>query len=746
MTSKWTGYYKIVQQNPTTSEVTDNHNIGSPGSYGAYNWYHRIIQGSSSRLTRYRDWDLMDVDIDISRALDLIAEEITGNKTKEDDSLIVTIDSHDNIEINSNMVTTLNVALRHWCNIHDWDNRLFYIARYMIKYGDVFFKKIEGKTKWRFVHPKDVISAVVDSKDITDIIGWYMRANTTEVNSSMGVPVSYASSSVAETEYLKDGEVVRCTLNDDMSDSAPFGESVLKPVFKTFKQKELLEDAVVIYRIQRAPERRVFYIDVGKMPPPRIKQYLEEIKNEIKQKKIPTYNGRKSEIDAVYNPQCISLDTIIPLIDGRKLALSEIITEYKDGKELWAYSCNPDTGEIVPGKIDWAGVTRKNTEVINLTFDNGKTLICTPDHMIPVQGKGFIQAQYLTENDSLIPFNSRMGKVTNKPATYEEVYDISKNEWVFTNRLVANYMKDNGEESVTIINEACYDNYRNPVYNHIVTKIERLDNMDTGCITVDKGEKYHNYHTFAVDSGVFIKNSQNEDFFLAQRSDGSGSKIETLPGGQNLGSIEDLEYFGDKVFRGLRIPLSYMKEGDGGNALFNDGKLGQSYIVELRFALYIQRLQASLERVMDEEFKSYLKNIGINYDNSLFNVKLPEPSNFGKYREQEMDAALLSTFGSADALTFLSKKFSMKRYLKLTDEEILENERMKLVELGHDPDNYDHKILAQIYAPDSMMGGNDMGMGMGGGSDLGMGGGLSAGDMMKPEGDLGGEVGGEVTI
>jgi len=1026
MAAKWTGFYKIIQQQPTTSaEVTDNQQIGSPGSYGNYNWYHKIIQGSASRLVRYREWDLMDNDIDISRALDLIAEEMIGNNTKDDDPLILEVDDIDNVDVTNNMVATLKAALTHWSNIHDWDNRLFNIARYTVKYGDVFFRKDTGKPRWVFIHPKDVISAVVNAEDVTDVQGWQIKNHLLDAKTSYGVPSSGVGGT-EETEFYQASEIVRCTLNDDMSDNAPFGESVLRPVYRTFKQKELLEDAVVIYRIQRAPERRVFYIDVGKMPPQRIKQYLEQIKNEIKQKKIPTFNGNNSEIEAVYNPQCIALNTKIPLLDGKTLTLSEIIEEFENGKELWAYSCNPKTGEIVPGKIDWAGITRKNTEIIQLTLDNGKVLECTPDHLIPVQGKGFVEAQHLTENDSLIPFNTRRAKVTNnKPSTYEQVYDISDKSWKFTHRIVANFMKnvgemdsmvhdtiyessdkniihhknfnrydnsptnltfmndqdhfkyhsesgiqdkkalragwerwranedlqaeyssrmskevkqrlednpsmkamysdfisrnrykvgnqevvfnenllsiivskiaddvsiklvdllefvnndegfvnefvsincdkelgvDSGEKTVnlckigdkltpkmfrkqlkligfndfkalrehilveklkSIVNlsqkvepvtldivemllkrvsvfglsstnvcesltedkkalkefnielrklmsnprrnettkvsvrelnfvgkKAGFGNYKNLVNglsnsNHVVKEIVRIADGDTGCITIDNNEKYHNYHTFATDSGVFIKNSQNEDFFLAQRSDGKGSRIETLPGGQNLGSIEDLDYFGDKVFRGLRIPLSYMKEGDSGGAVFNDGKLGQSYIVELRFSLYVQRLQASLERVMDEEFKSYLKSIGINIDNGMFKIKLPEPSNFGKYREQEMDAALLGMFGSADSLPYLSKKFSMKRYLKLTDEEILENERAKLIEIGENPDNYDPAVLAKIYSPESMDMGGDVG-GLGGG-DFG-GGELSAGDMMTPEGGEGGaDLGGADT-
>ena len=60
--------------------------------------------------------------------------------------------------------------------------------------------------------------------------------------------------------------VVHISLSEGVDGFWPFGTSILEPIFKVYKQKELLEDAILIYRVQRAPERRVFYIDVGNMP------------------------------------------------------------------------------------------------------------------------------------------------------------------------------------------------------------------------------------------------------------------------------------------------------------------------------------------------------------------------------------------------------------------------------------------------------------------------------------------------
>ena len=535
--AKWTNYYKIVTPAPNTVSMTDSQELADAGAYNNYTWYQRLVQGSASRMTRYREYDLMDNDVEVARALDTIAEEMTGNNPKTNDPLILDILSEDENHVKSSAVLTTKVALRKWGKIHDLENKLFPIARMVAKYGDVFFKKPENPhDKWRFIHPKNVVAAIVSEKDVHHVVGWQIKENINKPHNQAGalnLGVSSNPTQQEQTEVIDASQIIRFTLNDDMSDTAPFGESVLRSVYRSHKQKELLEDAIIIYRVQRAPERRVFYIDVGKMPPQRVKQYLEGIKNEIKQKKVPTNNGGQSEVDSVYNPQ-----------------------------------------------------------------------------------------------------------------------------------------------------------------------------------------------------------SMSEDFFFASRPDGRGSRVESLPGGQGLGELSDLEYFQLKVWRGLRVPASYMLEASEGGGAFNDGKVGVAYIQELRFALFVERMQALIEKTLDEEFKKYLRTTGINIDPNMYRVQLPPPSNFGKYREYELDSALLSSFGTADGTEYLSKRFILEKYLMLSDEEIIRNERLKREETNLDPDGgkEDYPV---IYGGDA---GERLGGGLGGGGGgLGaMGGGLGGADMEMEAGDEGG--------
>jgi hypothetical protein len=215
------------------------------------------------------------------------------------------------------------------------------------------------------------------------------------------------------------------------------------------------------------------------------------------------------------------------------------------------------------------------------------------------------------------------------------------------------------------------------VYNHRVTSIEYLDQtQDVGTITVDFEERWNSHHTFAIDAGIFVKNSMLEDYFFSTTSNGRGSRVETLPGGENLGEITDLNYFQEKVFRGLRIPASYMRSADKGGSQANDGKVGVAYIEELRFANFVMRLQNKIEQIFDAEFKLYLKASKINIDQNLFIIKLPEPSNFALYKQAAVDAELINTFNSVEQIDYVSKRFALRRYLKWTEDDEQQNEVM----------------------------------------------------------------------
>jgi hypothetical protein len=225
--------------------------------------------------------------------------------------------------------------------------------------------------------------------------------------------------------------------------------------------------------------------------------------------------------------------------------------------------------------------------------------------------------------------------------------------------------------------------------------------------------------------------SINEDYFFPQTAEGRGSKVETLPGGTNLGEIDDLKYFTNKLFRGLRIPSSYLPTGaDDSQASYNDGRVGTAYIQELRFNKYCERLQALVRAVFDEEFKLYMYTRGVNIDANLFELKFNPPLNFASSQQATLDTERINTFNTIQQVPYMSKRFAMKRFLGLSEEEIAENERMWGEESGKGQPTYTD-AAGELRSAGLSAAGIE--------GDLG-----AAGDMSAPEdieGDLGPEMG-----
>jgi len=171
--------------------------------------------------------------------------------------------------------------------------------------------------------------------------------------------------------------------------------------------------------------------------------------------------------------------------------------------------------------------------------------------------------------------------------------------------------------------------------------------------------------------------SMNEDYFFPVTADGRGSSVEVLPGGQNLGEIDDLRYFNNRLARGLRVPSSYLPTGPDDNSTpLSDGRVGTAMIQEFRFNQYCERLQNYMGMKLDEEFKLFLRWRGFNIDSGLFSLKFNPPQNFAKYRQSELDTSRVSTFQSMEAFPYISKRFALERFLGLTQEEITKNEKL----------------------------------------------------------------------
>jgi len=187
----------------------------------------------------------------------------------------------------------------------------------------------------------------------------------------------------------------------------------------------------------------------------------------------------------------------------------------------------------------------------------------------------------------------------------------------------------------------------------------------------------------AIVDATYNPLSMNEDYFFPVTADGRGSSVEVLPGGQNLGEIDDLKYFNNRLARGLRVPSSYLPTGPDDNTTpLSDGRVGTAMIQEFRFNQYCERLQKYLSHKLDEEFKLFLRWRGFNIDSGLFTLEFNPPQNFAAYRQSELDTARVSTFTAMEAFPYMSKRFALERFLGLSEEEINKNEKMWREENG----------------------------------------------------------------
>jgi hypothetical protein len=241
--------------------------------------------------------------------------------------------------------------------------------------------------------------------------------------------------------------------------------SWLNKAIKNLNQLRMIEDSVVIYRLSRSSEKRIFYIDVGNLPKPKAEQYLRETMMRYRNKM--NYNSLTGEMDTsrkfmslmedFWLPRreggrgtevttlpagCLAMDTKVSLLDGRDLTISEIAAELDQGKQLWTYSCHPVTGEFAPGLVSWAGVTQKSAKVLKITLDNGETITCTYDHKFPIYDKGFVEAKDLEIGQSMIPLHRKKEKISKNSSDYEMIYDNNDKTWKFTHREVAKQCKD----------------------------------------------------------------------------------------------------------------------------------------------------------------------------------------------------------------------------------------------------------------------------------------------------------------
>ena len=204
-----------------------------------------------------------------------------------------------------------------------------------------------------------------------------------------------------------------------------------------------------------------------------------------------------------------------------------------------------------------------------------------------------------------------------------------------------------------------------------------------------------------------------EDFWLPRREGGRGTEISTLPGGQNLGEITDIEYFKKKLYRSLNVPPSRM-DGEGG---FNLGRSSEILRDELKFTKFVARLRKRFSKMFDDMLRTQLilKNICTPEDWEIMSEHIQYDflydNHFAELKDAELLNERLTMVAAAEPYVgkYFSQDYLRRKILRQTDEEILEQDKIMKKEIkdGTIPD------------PDEMMIDPNTGQPMPAGMDLG---------------------------
>jgi len=434
-------------------------------------WYNKILDNTGNRYNRLRRYDQADKSsVEIARALDILAEDISSMNA--DDNEPIYIHFPDDAKVKKTTLKLMETTLASWMKRSGFEEKFFDRVRYLLKYGAKFFKKNPDGTL-KHLHTERFVGYILSEADEDIVTHYIYDPNAPRIDEyGKNIQKNFAGGGAREKDY----EIIPI---DDLFimkiGEGPFGESVIEKVYRTWRQMSLLEDAIVIYRVTRSIERRVYYIDVGNLQGPKREAAIERQRLRLMQKQT----ARGTDITTEYDPH-----------------------------------------------------------------------------------------------------------------------------------------------------------------------------------------------------------STTEDIFIPTNSTGKGSRVETLPGGQNLGEVGDLQWFAKKMAAGLRIPQSMVDvQSDDERHTYNDMRVGQHYQIEMRYMGYIKRFQKILESCMYKLFEDFAKNRGIEIPEEAC-LKITQSMSFALYKEIEINQALMNVYSSTQQFESLSKRYALQKYMNFDQEELQLNEYQKLREKG----------------------------------------------------------------
>ena len=265
--------------------------------------YQSTMNYQTLRPQLYSDYDAMDSDAIVASALDIVADECTL-KNENGEVLQIRSSDEDVQQILYNLFyDVLNIEFNMW----PW-------VRNMLKYGD-FFLKLEIAEKIGVYNVIPYTAFHIERQDGYDkdnpaSIRYRFDPNGVEMASTYGYYNVPNSGDQANAIFIDNYEMAHFRLLTDLN-FLPYGRSYLEPARKLFKQYTLMEDAMLIHRIVRAPEKRIFYINVGNIAPAEVENFMQ--KTISKMKRTPYIDQETGDYNLKYNMQNLLEDFYIPV-------------------------------------------------------------------------------------------------------------------------------------------------------------------------------------------------------------------------------------------------------------------------------------------------------------------------------------------------------------------------------------------------------------------------------------------------
>lgn len=283
----------------TTSSTITSHVVST-------SWYNKVISNDGTRLQKLKNYYAADTcSVEISRALDIIAEDISAMNASDTDNRNFFLQFPEDIK--KTTAALLNDALELFGERTEFDSELFDRVRTTLRYGATFYKKNNDGTLSEM--PTERFVGYILSEDDEKFVTHYLYDPTIERIDKVGRV--FKTKEIAGVIQKKDSkydtipveQLVVFKIGD-----RPFGESIIDRVYSTWKTMKLLEDSIVIYRVTRSSHKNVFYIDTGNLQGAKKEQAIMQMKRGLSQKKV----NRGTDVYAEYDPNSMQEDYFIP--------------------------------------------------------------------------------------------------------------------------------------------------------------------------------------------------------------------------------------------------------------------------------------------------------------------------------------------------------------------------------------------------------------------------------------------------